>query len=149
MHPKSVGTSLAAAHRKELREYLPHYDLFIYHEDDIIFGFKHLVAYLEESRILKELIPASEWLDYSIGFLRFRRIMRKDMEIHNQGWGSADVIEQEMLEELPNLKPVCLQNAPYIMVEGNTHQAMWILSRDQIIGLDNKCGFLNQTSSSR
>ena len=36
-HEASVGTWLSAEHRKNLHSYLPHYDLFLYHEDDIIF----------------------------------------------------------------------------------------------------------------
>lgn len=144
IHQKSLGTSLSAQHRAELRNHLPHYDIFIYQEDDIIFKFKHLVAFVEESHLLRTILPSSEWLGCGIGFLRYRRIMRKDAEIHSQAWGATDVIEQDMLEELPNLRPICLgsgsrsMQVPYLICEGNTHQAMWILTRDQVKGLSSR-----------
>jgi hypothetical protein len=135
VHAKSLGTSLSAQHRSELREHLPHYDIFIYQEDDIIFKFKHLISFVEETAALRSILPPSDWLGYGIGFLRFRRIMRHDAEIHSQAWGATDVIEQDMLEELPNLRPICLgqKQRAYLSCEGNTHQAMWILTKDQVI----------------
>jgi hypothetical protein len=152
VHPKSLGTSLSAQHRAELRNHLQFYDIFVYHEDDIIFKFKHLVAFVEETRLLQKILPRTEWINYCVGFLRYRRIMRHDAEIHSQIWSATDVIEQDMLEELPNLRQICLGpelSTAYLLAEGNTHQAMWLLTRDQIEGLHEKCGFLNQTSASR
>ena len=35
------------------------------------------------------------------------------------------------------------------MVAGNTHQAMWALTRRQIEMYQNSCNFLNQSSDSR
>ena len=46
VHPKSIGITLASVHRKELSQYLPYYDVFMYHEDDIIFRYKHLTAWV-------------------------------------------------------------------------------------------------------
>ena len=54
-----------------------------------------------------------------------------------------------MLEELPNLKPICIKGTAYIKAEGNTHQAMWVLTRDQMLALDKKCNFFAQSSASR
>ena len=36
-HEAGIGTSLAAEHRKDLSKLLPNYDIFLYHEDDMIF----------------------------------------------------------------------------------------------------------------
>jgi len=65
--------------------------------------------------------------------------------------GESDIFEQELLEETPNFIPICLgpQNLPYIKVEGNIHQAIWAFTRDQILILQDKCSFLNQSSPSR
>jgi hypothetical protein len=53
------------------------------------------------------------------------------------------------MEETPNFRPTCIANSPYLVVEGNIHQAMWILTREQVETLQGKCSFLNQSSPSR
>ena len=83
------------------------------------------------------------------GNIGYRRILRKDAEVHTQAWAASDVLEQDMLEELPNLKPVCIKDTAYMKAEGNTHQAMWVLTREQMLALDKKCGFFTQSSPSR
>ena len=70
VHPKSIGINLAAEHRKILPKYVDDYDIFLYHEDDIVFRFKHLVAFVEETKRLQNLLPEGERNDYGIGFLR-------------------------------------------------------------------------------
>jgi hypothetical protein len=61
----------------------------------------------------------------------------------------ADVFGQEYMEETPKFRPICIGDAPFLIVEGNIHQAMWILTNEQIKVLQTKCNFLNQTSDSR
>ena len=39
-HEAGIGTSLAAEHRKDLFKYLPQFDIFLYHEDDMIFRYR-------------------------------------------------------------------------------------------------------------
>ena len=111
------------------------------------------MAYVEETLRLRENLAKDYWNKYGIGFMRFRRIMRKDAEVHTARWESVDVLEQNLLEELPYLRPICLGNGstsvPYIQAEGNTHQALWILPRDQIEMFNRTCGFLLQASASR
>ena len=70
VRPKSIGISLAAEHRKELPKYAHDYDIFLYHEDDIVFRYKHLVAFVEETKRLQNMLPDGERNDYGIGFLR-------------------------------------------------------------------------------
>jgi hypothetical protein len=117
--------------------------------DDIIFRYQHLIGYIEETKLLQQLLPREEAANYGIGFLRYRRIMRKEGDVHSAHWDSNDVLEQDNLEELPGLYPICLNAIPYIRVDGNTHQGMWILNRNQIDVLDKKCEFLNQSWASR
>lgn len=64
-------------------------------------------------------------------------------------FSEADIFGQEFLEETPKFRPVCIDDAPFLIVEGNIHQAMWILTNEQIKVLQTKCNFLNQTSDSR
>ena len=56
--------------------------------------YKHLVAYLDETVQLRATIPRSQWDKYAIGFLRYRRIMRKDAEVHSARWDSTEILEQ-------------------------------------------------------
>eukprot|EP01034_Spumella_vulgaris_P033221 gene33221-40991_t len=55
----------------------------------------------------------------------------------------------DLMEETPAFKPACVEGAPYLKVEGNIHQAMWVLTRSQVNLLQHKCSFLNQSSPSR
>jgi hypothetical protein len=63
--------------------------------------------------------------------------------------GEQDIFEQDLMEETPNFRPTCISDSPYLVVEGNIHQAMWILIREQVDTLQGKCSFLNQSSPSR
>lgn len=146
VHPKDVGTALAAKHRPYLEKELNNSDVFIYHEDDIIFKYSHLSAYLAETKKLNELSPETGLYDYSIGFQRYRRIYRDN--IHG-GYGENDIFEQELFEEMPTFSPICIQDTPYFHVGGNTHQAIWIFTRTQIDMLIDKCSFLGMSSASR
>lgn len=120
------------------------YDVFVYHEDDILFKYSHLIAYLHETKKLHQLDSKNGLLYHSIGFQRYRHL-------HFQhGWGESDIIEQDLLEETPTFKPICVNDTdPYLVVEGNPHQAMWILTQQQIFMLQEKCLFLNYSSASR
>jgi len=57
--------------------------------------------------------------------------------------------EQDLLEELPHFKNLCINDEPYLMLSGNIHQAAWIFTQQNILLLQEKCSFLNQTSPSR
>ena len=116
VHDPSVGTSLAAKHKKYLRENINNFDFFVYHEDDIIFKHSHLVAYLNETRTLHDLLPETGLKDNVIGFQRYRRLFRTG-DIHSP-YGENDIFEQEMLEEMPSLDPICINNVPYLHVHG-------------------------------
>lgn len=127
---------------------LNNHDVFIYHEDDIIVKHSHLVAYLSETKKLRLRLGESAWKDYSIGFQRYRRLGRGNSQ-HALNYGEQDIFEQDLMEETPNFRPTCIMDSPYLAVEGNIHQAMWIFTRTQVNILQDKCGFLNQSSPSR
>ena len=146
VHDKSVGTGLAAMHKRILGEELHNFDYFVYHEEDMVFKYSHLVGYLNETRKLHELLPDNGLHDYVIGFQRYRRILRGD--IHG-GYGETDIFEQDILEEMPEFTPICIKDTPYLQVTGNTHQAIWAFTKGQLLMLQDKCNFLNHTSASR
>lgn len=146
VHDKSVGTELAAKHKAILRTELNNFDFFVYHEDDMIFKYSHLVAYITETKRLHELNPESGLHDNVIGFQRYRRILRGD--IHG-GYGENDIFEQDIFEEMPEFTPICVKDSPYLLVTGNTHQAIWAFTTAQLHMLQEKCHFLEHTSASR
>eukprot|EP01036_Dinobryon_divergens_P029057 gene29057-38109_t len=148
VHPPSIGFGLGAEHRRFMGSQLDSHDVFIYHEDDILVKHSHLVAYLAETKKLRIGLGDSAIKDYSIGFQRYRRLVRSPNH-HAINSGEQDIFEQDLMEETPNFRPTCIANSPYLVVEGNIHQAMWILTREQVETLQGKCSFLNQSSPSR
>lgn len=144
-HDPSIGVALGAEHRKYTGREIFNHDVFIYHEDDIMFKHTHLAAYLNETKKLHELDPKWGLNNNCIGFQRYRHIG------FSQGYGVRDIIEQNLLEEMPTFNPICFENGkePYILVGGNTHQAMWILTKGQILLFQEKCRFLNYSNPSR
>lgn len=151
VHEPGISVALGAEHRKFMGDKVNDYDVFVYHEDDIIFKHSQLNGFLYETRRLHELMPEDGLMNHNIGFQRFRRLLHGENG-HANDYGEQDIFEQELLEETPNFNPVCMGDggtAPYLHVTGNLHQAMWVFTREQINMLQEKCGFLNQSSPSR
>ena len=65
------------------------------------------------------------------------------------GQQSGDIGRMEEMEEVPDLRPICINDKAFFQVRGNTHQAMWMLTRQQILLLEEKCAFLDQSDVSR
>ena len=146
VHDKSVSIGLAMEHKETLKNELNNYDFFVYHEDDIVFKYSHLVAYLKETRKLAELDPENGLYDNVIGFQRFRRLLRTDV---HAPYGDVDIFESELLEEVPDFRPICFKDVPYILVTGNMHQAIWAFTTIQIHIMQSKCHFMDHKSPSR
>jgi hypothetical protein len=70
----AVGLNIVRFHRTLFYENLDKYDLFIFTEDDLHIRPRHAIAYLEETRRLKEKLGDKRLADYSIGFLRYERL---------------------------------------------------------------------------
>ena len=107
VHDKNISSALSAVHRQWIKRNLDEYDVFLYHEDDIVFQQRHLAAYLSETALLKERLPWTASYDYSIGFQRFRHIHREKDQLHHK-WHENDFVEQDMLEEAPTFEQFCL-----------------------------------------
>jgi hypothetical protein len=148
IHPPQISIGLGAVHRKVLAEELNNFDVFVYHEDDIVFKYAHLMAYLHETRKLKALVPDKAYHDFLIGFQRYRKLFRTG-KINQGEYSDHDAVEQDLLEEVPTFNMHCIHDQPYIHVTGNKHQAVWVLTREQVNVLQDKCQFLNQSSPSR
>ena len=73
-HPANVSTALSAVHRNILGQELHNYDLFFYHEDDMIFKYAHIVGFLGETLRTHQLLPANGLRDHTIGFQRYRYV---------------------------------------------------------------------------
>jgi hypothetical protein len=143
----TINIGLGAQHRIYMRKEINNYDVFVYHEDDILFKHAHLAAYIHETKQLHNLLPETGLYDYCIGFQRYRKIYRNN-DIHDS-FAEQDIFEMEFFEEIPSFVPDCIKEQPYIRVDGNIHQAMWILTQQQVLMLVDKCNFLNQSSPSR
>jgi hypothetical protein len=57
IHPASVGNNLSAMHRRYVASELDNFDMFLYHEDDIMVKPSHVNGYLVETKRLAELNP--------------------------------------------------------------------------------------------
>lgn len=146
-HDPSIGTSLAAEHRRYITPILQDYDVFVYHESDMMFKYTQLMMYLQETKRLHQIRPEDGLREHVLGFQRYRRISRgNDMHIN---YTQQDLFENELFEEVPEFVPICIESVPYLYVKRNTHQAIWILTQQQILYLEEKCQFLNQSSASR
>ncbi|RYH29302.1 hypothetical protein EON65_09030 [archaeon] len=154
VRPKSLGNKLAEEAKSEAYKYRNDFDVFIYQEEDIIFLYSHLVAYLAETQQLVNLLGEEGLQKYSLGFQRYCRILQHPSDPRVQHFVEKDLLVKEYLDEFPFFKPVCIQSTPYIEVTScpeswmaNTHQAVWILTKQQLDQLELKCSFLNLTAS--
>ena len=143
VHDPSISINLAAQHRRYMSTRVNDFDVFVYHEDDMIVRYHQLVSFIGEIKKLQTLIPDSALRDNTIGFLRYRRLPSA------HGYQARDVIEQELMDEEPAFTHICIANQPYIHVTGNMHQAMWVFTQEHVHVLQEKCNFLNHSSASR
>lgn len=146
----SVGIYIADKTREFVANEASNFDLFMYHEEDIILQQSHVMAYLHETKRLAEVVGYEASRDYMIGFQRYRRHNRPFKHL-NDLFSDHDIFHQEYLEETPFFKPVCVKDQPYLQISNgftpnsNPHQAIWILTKAQLMVLDQKCQFFNQT----
>ena len=148
---ESISIYMADKTREYVAKEVNNFDLFMYHEEDIILQHSHVSAYLYESKQLSRLLGHATSLEYMIGFQRYRRHNRPVKHLIDP-FSDHDIFHQEYLEETPFFKPICLnQKQAYLQISSgitpmsNPHQAIWILTKDQLIHLHWKCQFFNQT----
>lgn len=147
---ESVGIYIADKTREFVAKEVNNFDLFMYHEEDIILQQSHVAAYLYESKRMSQQLGPTTAFDYMIGFQRYRRHNRPFKHL-NDPFSDHDIFHQEYLEETPFFKPICLKTQAYLQISNgftpnsNPHQAIWLLTKAQLIYLHRKCQFFNQT----
>lgn len=153
VYPRTIGYMLAEEARKEAKKRVNEFDVFIYQEEDMVIQFGHLMAYVRESETLTQLVGPEELQKYIIGFQRYCRIMKHPSEPRQKHFNEKDLLFKEYLDEFPFFKPICIKNKPYLEATdcpvswlANPHQAVWILTRQQLHMLDEKCKFLNMSA---
>jgi hypothetical protein len=52
LYDKNVSTNLGSFHQKYIEKELDNFDMFIYHEDDIVIKHTHVAAYLSDTKTL-------------------------------------------------------------------------------------------------
>lgn len=142
-----VGIWLSAPHRIVAKDLINNFDFFVYIEDDMIFRYTLLTAFLEETKMLQAVLPENGLADYCIGYQRFKKKHHKKGEYLD---GENVIVEH--VDELPTFDHICLQDIPYVTchaVEEGVHQAMWSLTRQQILTLQDRCQYLDFFTGAR
>jgi hypothetical protein len=140
---KRMNIKLAEKHRVLLKQNIDNYDVFVYQEDDIILSHFSFEYYLMQSKKLFNIVETYE--DYAIGFIRYRTD-----NLYNHT--SAQILPQNIdmvnsfMEELPTVQAICLKDKygtahKYIRFNGNIHQALWVLTKEQVIAMEKRCSF--------
>jgi hypothetical protein len=146
----NASSNFASYHRNYTAKVIDDYDIFIYQEDDMILTYHNIVSWIHATWRLDSLLPEGEMKNYLFGFIRFRRQYRISSshslkQFTGKDITNSDLIETEIIAEEPAVAYTCISGEKYLILTGNTHQAFWILSKDQILSLQNKCQFLNQS----
>lgn len=148
----NASSNLASYHRNYTSKVIDDFDIFTFQEDDMILTYHNIINWIHATWRLDSLLPEGEMKNFAFGFIRFRRqYLISSSESLKQYTGkditNADVIGSEIIEEEPSVTYTCISGEKYLILTGNTHQSFWILSKDQIISLQNRCHFLNQSRS--
>eukprot|EP00638_Chattonella_subsalsa_P000119 CAMPEP_0117738780 /NCGR_PEP_ID=MMETSP0947-20121206/3343_1 /TAXON_ID=44440 /ORGANISM="Chattonella subsalsa, Strain CCMP2191" /LENGTH=373 /DNA_ID=CAMNT_0005554555 /DNA_START=170 /DNA_END=1288 /DNA_ORIENTATION=+ len=154
VYPKKLKLDLTKKHRQLMYDRLDNFDLFIYSEDDMDIRPSTIAAYLAETSKLEAALPdmysdSYPHQQYVISFIRWEenrkglRAFKKERFQNIEGeatrvfWENTkeeyDVIE---LEGLSSGSP----RIPYVTMV-HPHSAMWILTRDQLMWLQDTCQF--------
>lgn len=138
-----IGFGLNSQHRKVIQSYLYEYDYFLYSEEDMYFSPHHLQAFLQEEQKLKLWFPNS-WYNYTIGYLRYE--IENTTQTHVSWEYMPDKIHVVKLDPEASLFPSqsSSSNAGYYVVTNNLNQAFYIMGRQQMIYLEEKCEFLSK-----
>jgi len=159
-HHPNITIGLPSTHRFQVAQHIDSFDVFVYQEDDILFKFAHLSAYVHETTKLNCILSTEQSTnikgDYKmIGFQRFRRDLRVvPAKVPHFGgwkdeWHDENALGQDFLEEVPTFTPVCFNESPYLRVDGNPYQACWVMTREQVLQMQERCAFLNQSAHQR
>lgn len=126
-----IGFGLNRKHRLYLLEHLDEFDYVSYAEEDMLLTLSLLTAYLKEMEILQFALPLS-YQQYFIGFIRYE----EDVVGYER-------VTWEYFPQQINVVNMGETLGNYI-VTNNLNQAIYIMSREQLLLLEERCEFLSQ-----
>ncbi len=158
----NMNIKVAEKHRILLKQEIDNYDVFVYQEDDMIIMAPQFEHYLQETKILRGLLSPEVVDQYSLGFVRYR--LPNKLTVPNEADDNplfsikhTNNLDEAFLEEEPRVEPICIgrngkithknkveegeTSTPYVLHDGNVHQAVWILTQPQLKALDVSCNF--------
>mmetsp|Transcript_28299 Transcript_28299/g.38967 ORF Transcript_28299/g.38967 Transcript_28299/m.38967 type:complete len:287 (+) Transcript_28299:662-1522(+) len=148
IHDPQLGHYLTVQHRPFIAKNMDKYDVFVYQEDDMIITPSHIAAYVDESHYLHETsVKINLPVDSTkmVGFIRYRKKMNR---VAHGPFDSLSFLQEDGLVEAASYHHVCIGDRPYVEVQRNTHQAVWVLTKWQLVLLQNKCNFLQEAGRS-
>lgn len=134
---EKIGFGLNSRHRKYVKDHLNEFDYFSFAEEDMLLTVSHLNSYLSSVKILQNEFPKT-WKSYYIGFIRWEDSLLEDSERVSWEYLPHQIHAVKIKNNLP----------PYI-VTNNLNQAIYILSRDHIHNLQDKCQFLTDIGQNK
>ena len=149
-YDKNLGMAIVEYSRQPSADYLDQFHLFMYIEDDMLFRYSTLIAWLAETKKLTTLIDNQVLHDnihcsykypckFNIGFLR---VVTKKTTVPGDLFVDHHFLRGVHLEETPTLNIFCIKNESYISVMDHVHQAVWIETREDLKFLNETCNFL-------
>lgn len=135
-----IGFGLNSRHRIYLRAHVHEYDYFSYAEEDMLLTVSHMTAYLQAERELKMTFPKT-WVRYQIGFLRWEDSSAQDCERVSWEYFPDKIHAVDIYKGNQGPEPRRPLQGIYI-VTNNLNQAIYVLSREHVLDLDERCAFL-------
>jgi len=126
----NIGFGLNKQHRSVMTKHLYDFDYFVFAEEDMLLSASHLQAYIQAEHRLRKAMP-SQWLQYTIGFLRYEESVG----------GDSERVTWEYRPHMVHVVDVDPGLGKYI-VTNNLNQAIFIFSQEQVVDLQRRCHFL-------
>lgn len=157
---EDIGFGLNSRHKEYILQQLngsesdsPRYNYYIYAEEDMILTSSAFIAFIEAQERLKVRLQ-EKWTQFMIGFLRYEMV--KDVDRSNVGKNVSgervtweympDKIHVVTLDEdvIRDHDHVHVHDSGRYIVTNNLNQAIYIISREQMLQLEEKCEFLSK-----
>lgn len=133
----AVRLNLVDFHRTLFYDKVDDYDLFIYSEDDIRVTPKTVMAYVQQTKRIEEIVGKSPAEDYNIGIIRYEYNFPENQVIDDKTRKVTQNVTRVYWEHLSKpMIPKSFDSAPdpelaneYIIM-ANKHQGMFMATRD-------------------
>eukprot|EP00906_Rhabdomonas_costata_P017929 RCo026164 len=122
--PPSIGYELSRMSRRAIAENLDSFEFFVYSENDMLIELRHVLLFLWEVAIL----PG----DYIPGVQRY---------IYHHGVMTTPIVEYVTWHDYP--VTVANLSGRWYYVPYNPHQSHFMLTRQQVVALEQRCEFLS------